>query len=99
WLPCLGSKGHPLPCPLPSAAARLLPSWAAWACWISSPFPLTVRALEIAFFIANGGLGSSHLHCACAPLAFHTSSRVQLMWQVISSDSVLRACSSATVSA
>src|SRR5947207_2330548 len=99
WLPCLGSKDRPLPCSLALATVRRLPSWAAQARWIFSPFSLTMRALVMTLSIADGGLGPNSLRCACAPLAFHTSSRVRLMWWVTSSDSVLRACSSATVSA
>src|SRR4051794_14578893 len=53
----------------------------------------------MALSIADGGLGPNSLRCAYALLAFHTSSRVRLMWRVTSFDSVLRACSSATVSA
>ena len=56
WLPCLGSKNRSLPRPVPLAlaAVRRAPSWAARVRWISSPLSLTVRALEMAFSIADG---------------------------------------------
>src|SRR5947209_14889095 len=98
WLPCFGSEDRCLSCPA-LAAVRRRPSRAARARWISLPFSLTVGALVMALSPADGGLGPNSLRCACVPLAFHTSSRVRLMWRVTLSDSILRACSSATVSA